>query len=454
MPAPHVIVIGGGLAGLAASVALSDHGARVQLFERHPRLGGRATSYTLPDGETIDNCQHVTLRCCTNLEDFYRRIGSEKKIRFHERLLFADSSGRRAFLKASNLPAPLHLAPSFAFFPLLSWADKLSIARGMLRIIRSGGAPRSASDLSMFDWLKRAGQTRSAIDRFWRVVLVSALNEELDRTDARYGLAVFWKAFLSNRNGFGMGVPEVPLADLYASCATCIERNQGDVRTNCGVAGLLVDQGCVGGVRLENGTELSADYYIAAVPFDRLAKLLPAECRNDEAFAGLMNLHLSPIAGIHLWFDRQVMTEPFLTSLDHTIQWIFNKSSAGDYLQVVISASHALAKKPQQEIVEMCNRELRDLIPRTAAAQVVKSVVVRETSATFSPEPGCDRWRLPQRTSIRNLLLAGDWTETGWPATMEGAVRSGYLAAEAILGVPLVKPELPATGLARLFART
>src|SRR5215510_7660975 len=180
MPAAHVVVVGGGLAGLAASIALAENGLRVSLVEKHPRLGGRATSYLLPSGEYIDNCQHVTLRCCTNLEDFYRRIGVSGKIHYYDRLAFSDSKGNRSEIKPSGLPAPLHVAPSFASFRLLNWKDKLSIARAMLSILRAGSKPRLAQNTSMLDWLKQTGQTPNAIDRFWRVVLVSALNEELD----------------------------------------------------------------------------------------------------------------------------------------------------------------------------------------------------------------------------------------------------------------------------------
>ena len=198
MPAPHVIVIGGGLAGLSASVALAGAGFRISLFDKSPRLGGRATSYELPIGEVIDNCQHVTLRCCTNMEDFYSRIGAADKIGYYNWLMFAESTGRRAALKASGFPAPLHWLPSFAAFPLLKWKDKYAIARAMFRILTSGGGPKLAARMTMLDWLKQQNQTQQSIDRFWRTVLVSALNEELDRIDAAYGIAVFWNGSKSS----------------------------------------------------------------------------------------------------------------------------------------------------------------------------------------------------------------------------------------------------------------
>jgi squalene-associated FAD-dependent desaturase len=457
MPPPHVVVVGGGLAGLAASVALADHGIRVSLLEKNPRLGGRATSYRLSTGEYIDNCQHVTLRCCTNLEDFYRRVGVADKIQYYHELLFSDSKRRRGSIKPSRLPAPFHLAPSFAGFSLLTFKDKYSIARAMLRIVRSSGSPRLASGMTMLDWLHQQRQTPAAIDRFWRVVLVSALNEDLDRTDALYGILVFWKAFLSNPAGFGVGIPAVPLADLYATCVERIEKNGGKIRTHCSAGEVRIAGDNAVRVRLEGGGEVCGEYCVLAVAFDRLLKIVPPEIRGTEVVANLAHLGVSPITGVHMWFDRPVMSEPFLTSVDHTIQWVFNRT--GQYVQIVISASHALSGRSQQEIIDICRRELDDLLPMAGEAQLMRAVVIRESAATFSPAPGCDRWRPSQRTSIRNLFLAGDWTQTGWPATMESAVRSGYQAAEAILSlegapVPLVRPELPPSGVARWFART
>ena len=189
-------MIGGGLAGLSSAVALAEAGLRVRLLEKRPHLGGRATSYTLPDGSEVDNCQHVTLGCCTNLADFYARVGAGAKIRFYDRLYFVDAHGQRSTIEAAPLPPPLHMAPSFLLFGALTLADKRSIASAMLAIATSGGHPPGSDGISMLNWLHRTKQTADAIERFWRVVLVSALDEELSRTDARYGIEVFWKAFL------------------------------------------------------------------------------------------------------------------------------------------------------------------------------------------------------------------------------------------------------------------
>jgi squalene-associated FAD-dependent desaturase len=480
-----VLVIGGGLAGLSSAVALAESGYRVRLFEKRPHLGGRATSYTLPDGTEVDNCQHVTLGCCTNLSDFYRRVGAEGKIRFYDRLYFVDKQGRRSSIEAAALPPPLHMAPSFFFFEALAWADKRGIARAMLAIARAGGEPPIVEGASMLDWLHRMGQTPGAIERFWRVVLVSALDEELARTDARYGIEVFWKAFLANRQGYRVGIPSVPLADLYRGCEQEVVRRGGEVRVRAGVREIGMERNRFTGAILEDGSEIQADACVAAVPHDVLLKMLPRELGEvGSPLEGLQHLKTSPITGVHLWFDRVVMIEPFLTLLDHTTQWVFNKSllsggaetsrekarpsgkgiagdamaAGGQYLQLVVSASYDLVPRSRQEIINLCVGELADVLPATRTAKVLKAVVIKEINATFSPGPGVDRWRPSQESPVQGLFLAGDWTRTGWPATMEGAVRSGYLAAEALLCAAgqrrkILQPDLPYEGLSRFWAK-
>jgi len=468
-----VIVIGGGLAGLAAGVALAESGWRVRLFEQRPFLGGRATSYVLPDGEHVDNCQHVTLGCCTNLDDFYRRVGAAGKIKFFDRLLFLDPQGREGEMQAGLLPAPFHMTGSFAAFAPLTLLDKLSIARAMLDILRTQGQTadlREEGGISMLEWLRRRGQTKRAIERFWRVVLVSALDEELDRTDARFGVDVFWKAFLSNSTGYRMGVPAVPLANLYDGCKSEIERRGGEVTLRAPVRGLKMESGELTGIRFDEGREETADAYVFAVPHTALSELLPESVKqSDPSLANLDKIKVAPITGVHFWFDRVVMREPFVTLLETNTQWIFNKTAlyadsngagkpaaAGQYLQLVISASYELLQKSRQEIIDLCLTEVCQALPAAREAQLVKATVIKEAAATFSPEPGVDRWRPKQQTSIPRLFLAGDWTATGWPATMEGAVRSGYLAAEALLraeGTPsnFLQPDLAPDGFIAMW---
>ncbi len=465
-------MIGGGLAGLACAVALAESGVKVRLVEKRPHLGGRATSYTLPDGSEVDNCQHVTLGCCTNLADFYRRAGAEGKIRFYDRLYFADRAGRRSTIAASMLPPPLHMAPSFVGFGALGLGDKIGIAKALMAIARAGGKPPDIDGLTMLDWLHRMWQTPDGIERFWRVVLVSALDEELSRMDARYGIDVFWKAFLGSRRGYRVGIPSVPLAELYEGCRDAVVRKGGEVRLRCGVREIRVRENSFAGATLEDGSEISADACVAAVPHDVLVGMLsPAMGEEGGMLAGLRHLRTSPITGVHLWFDRAVMKEPFLALLDNTTQWIFNKSllyahaetngdatAAGQYLQLVISASYDLVPRSRQDIIDLCRRELAEVLPATREAKLEKATVIKEVHATFSPEPGVDQWRPAQKTAMEGLFLAGDWTRTGWPSTMEGAVRSGYLAAEetlSSLGEPrkFLQPDLAFEGLSKIWVK-
>ena len=457
-------------------------------MESKPHLGGRAASYLLPDGEHVDNCQHVTMACCTNLEDFYQRAGAAGKIRYYGRVVFLDRQGRYSALHSWALPPPLHLAPSFLGLPFLTLGDKLAIGRTMMRIARQQGAGPQGDSMSMLDWLRAEEQSDAAIERVWRTVLVSALDEELDRASARYGVDVFWKAFLKNRRGFEVGIPRVPLGDLYGGCRAAIERRGGAVRTRTSVRALRIQGGRVAAAALDDGKELTADVYLSALPHDALLELLPAEFAvNEPVFARLRELRTSPITGVHLWLDRVVTEYPYVALLDRTTQWIFNKTklysaqyaadpggsagallaapsratqhpvTGGQYLQLVISASYGLVDKPRQEIIDLCWKEVQEVFLAARTARLLKATVVKEVAATFSPAPGCDGLRPGARSPVNNLYLAGDWTDTGWPATMEGAVRSGYLAAEAILadaGQPrrLLRDDLPAQGLARLWS--
>ena len=424
---PSVIVIGGGLAGLATAAALGKAGFQVDLFESRGFLGGRATSYPLAaaeeDSEIIDNCQHVLLRCCVNLMDFYRRLGVADRIKFYKEFYFIEPGGRTSVLGAGSLPAPLHFTGSFAKLHSLSLADKLAIARGLLAIRRERGNRTDLDRITMLEWLREKRQPERAIRRFWSQVLVSAVNEDLDRMAARHGFQVFWQGFLARSNSYEMGVPAVPLGDLYASESW---KRVGNVRLHLRepVDRVIVEGGAVRGV-LTGAGEQTADYYVSALPFERLPAVI------GELELDLSRFEHSPITGIHLWFDRSLTQLPHATLLDRTIQWMFNKSG-GRYLQLVVSASRALVDMPRADVIALAIRELAEFIPRAREAKIEKAHVVKEVRATFSARPGLEQARPESATKFPNFFLAGDWTRSGWPATMEGAVRSGYLAAEAV----------------------
>jgi zeta-carotene desaturase len=418
-----VAVIGGGLAGLATALALGSAGHPVTVYEARPFLGGRATSYPLNE-TTIDNCQHVLLRCCINLIDFYKRLGVGDRIQFYREFYWIEPGGRVSVMKRGLLPAPLHFAESFARLRFLSPADKWSVANGLLSVKYEYGKRADLERITMLAWLREKKQTPRAIERFWRQVLVSAINEDLDRMAAIHGLQVFYHGFLSRANAYEMGVPAVPLAELYSE-RVWSRYEYVKIVQRAAVERLRVENGQVAGATV-NGESIQADAYVLAVPFERVGGLAPELAIDFTPFTH------SPITGIHLWFDRAVTDLPHATLLDRTIQWMFNKRE-GRHIQLVVSASRSLTEMPRGAVIELALSELKDFFPRVAEAQLERAHVVKEVRATFSAGPGLEGQRPENATSIPNLFLAGDWTRSGWPATMEGAVRSGYLAAEAVM---------------------
>lgn len=415
----QVLIAGAGLAGMSAAAALAGAGHRATILEFRPYAGGRACSYDY-QGEEIDNCQHILLRCCVNLQDFYRRLGSGGHIHFHGEFNYIEPGGRRSRLRRSMLPAPLHMAGSFLKLRFLALADKLSVARAMLALRRERRR-KDLDEITMADWLIQQRQTRGAIQHFWRPVLVSAINEELDRMSAAHGFQVFWLGFLAARDAFEMGIADVPLSRLYQRLPANVE-----VLFRTPVTEFVIDNGRLCGIRA-GGRLFTADHYISALPAVRTAALLP-QLKLDAAL-----MDSSPITGIHLWFDRPVTELPHAALLDSPIHWVYNKHD-GRHLALVVSASRDLMAMPRGEVIELAVRELKRFFPAAAAARLERAHVVKEMRATFSARPGLEHLRPVAGTPWANLSIAGDWTRSGWPSTMEGAVRSGYLAAEDAAG--------------------
>jgi squalene-associated FAD-dependent desaturase len=461
-----VAIAGGGLAGLAAGCALAEAGFRVSLFERRPYLGGRASSYQHPGtGEVVDNCQHVLLGCCTNLLDFYRRAGVEDKIRWYEKLTFLEPGGRASEITPSALPAPLHAAPAFLRAECLNFQDKMAIGRAMAALAPS--APADSGE-SFLGWLKRHGQTPQAIERFWKIILVSALNEDLDQVSVPYAAQVVRESFLKSAAAGRMGIPTVPLTDLYSTAGDYVRARGGEIHFRASLESFHMD-GFEVSVNA-NGQEQKFDYLILALPFDALGRVLPETASAAPITAALEHFTTSPITGIHLWFDRQISDLDHAVLLDRTIQWMFHKSriiaarsqeagrdGTGSYIELVVSCSRNLVEKSKTEIVEMAIREAQEFFPNAPDALLLKSTVIKEVHATYSPRPGIDQFRPKPQTAWPRVFLAGDWTATGWPATMEGAVRSGYRAAEAVArfagrkNVSFLVPDLTPSGLMRFF---
>jgi zeta-carotene desaturase len=434
----------------------------VTLFERRPYLGGRASSYQHPGtNEIVDNCQHVLLGCCTNLMDFYRRTGVEGRIRWYENLTFLEPGGRASVIGPSALPAPLHTAPSFLRASCLSLSDKIAISRAMMLLAPALPADRGKSFL---DWLREHGQTEQAIERFWKTILISALNEDLDRVSVPSAAHVIRESFLKSAEAGRMGIPTVPLTELYSAAGDYIRSRSGDVQFRTGVEGFRAGASEV--YVTAAGNELRFDYLVLTVPFEVLARMLPESPETPQLAAMLAQFTTSPITGIHLWFDREISDLDHAVLLDRTIQWMFHKSRLiegrgegnGSYMELVVSSSKSLVEKSKGEIVEMAVRELGEFFPAVRTATLLKSTVIKEVNATYSARPGIDAYRPHAQTAWPRIFLGGDWTATGWPATMEGAVRSGYLAAEALARAAgssvnqFLVPDLAARGLMRIFS--
>jgi squalene-associated FAD-dependent desaturase len=476
-----VVIIGGGLAGLAVASSLVDRGMRITLLESRPRLGGRASSFQDPvSGELVDNCQHVSMACCTNLADFCRRVGLDGMHRREKELVFLSKSGRVSRFRAGLAPPPFHLAGSLLAAGFLGIRDKARIAYGLACLAWSRDE-RPGESFAL--WLLRHRQSLRTIQLFWATVLVSALNERLEQMDVGHARKVFLDGFLRNRTGFQPELPLVPLGELYGTRLETWLRDHGvEVRLRSGARVVEYDEfGAAGGVELRSGESMRADFVVLAVPFDRVPSLIPEALRERlPALAQIDALRAAPITGVHLWFDRPVCPFAHVVTPERLIQWVFNHTAiqgrvvppavaagetaaapepanlpiGGQYLQVVISASYDLLALDKNAIRDAVLGELADMWPAAKAAKLLRWWVVTEHGATFAVRPGVEAHRPPQCTPIDGLFLAGDWTDTGWPATMEGAVRSGYLAAQGIMAAldrptRLIQPGLKPGWLAR-----
>jgi zeta-carotene desaturase len=465
--ASDVIVVGAGAAGLAAAAALTGAGKSVTVLERKPYVGGRACSYEHPAlGEVVD-LQHVLLGCCTNLIELCEQAGSADKIRWYDKQTFLEPNGRSSTIVAGSLPAPLHFAPSFARMSTLGWKDKVGLARGLMEFFR--GYPAEDNE-SVEQWLKRTCQTERSIRHFWNPILTATLNDNAAHCSTRYAGKVFHELFIKSSTGGRLGIPTVPLSEFYADVARLIEARGGTVQLRTSVEAITQDED--GRWRVNVADEVySADSIVLALPFEQTQKLLPA-VRLNSHYAGLaldtrdqLELKMarqvhSPFTSVLLWFDREITELDHAWLLDTTIEWFFHKSrirayapEKGSYVELVIAGSRAQLGMTREEILSPALRELEMFFPEVKRAKLIKSGVLKEARATFSVVPGLDRFRPGAATDWPGFFLAGDWTATAWPATMEGAARSGRLAAGALIGdsQKFMAAEIPASGLMPLF---
>ncbi|MFI1014898.1 hydroxysqualene dehydroxylase HpnE [Streptomyces sp. NPDC020965] len=437
----HAVVVGGGIAGTTAALRLADAGLRVTLLESRPRLGGLAFSFRRGD-LTVDNGQHVYLRCCTAYRWFLERIEGAHLAPVQDRLdvpvLDVGGPGRPRLgrLRRAALPVPLHLAGSLARYPHLSVAERLSVGRAALALGRLDPADPALDGLDFATWLGRHGQSRRTIEALWDLVGVATLNATAPNTSTGLAAKVFKTGLLSDPGAADIGWARVPLGELHDTLAGKALAAAG-VRTEVATRVRSLTRTDQGGWRVgTDGESLEADTVVLAVPQREAHELLPDGAVDDPG--RLLDIGTAPILNLHVLYDRKVLRRPFFTALGSPVQWVFDRTEAsgvteGQYLAISQSAAEDEIDTPVAELRSRYLPELERLLPATRGAGVRDFFVTRERTATFAPAPGVGRLRPGTRTRAPGLYLAGAWTATGWPATMEGAVRSGFTAADAAL---------------------
>ena len=461
-----VTVVGGGVAGLSAACALADAGFQVTILERRSYLGGRASSYLHPGtGEVIDNCQHVLFGCCTNLIDLYQRIGVAGKIFWDSSMTMIEPGGRRSVLAPSGLPSPLHGLPAILKSTCFSFKDKLSLMFAFGAILLG---PKPDPDRSLLDWLESHRQSSGALERFWRLVIASALNADLDQISLPFAVKVIRQVFLNSARAGAMGMSTIPLSDLYGAAQKYLEVRRSGIQFNANVESADWNENKKSWSIQTRDGEFKSEMLILALPFEATAKLIP-RLPNTEMAARLcsriQSLQNWPICSVHLWFDQEITELDHAVLLDSDIHWMYHKSrwqpqrdSNASYIELVISASREFASLTREQALNRALSQLADFFPKVKDAKLIKSAFIKEMRATANVPPGADFVPPGAKSPWPNCFLAGDWTGTGWASTMESAARSGYKAAEALcrsLNDPskFLVPDLRPKGFMRFLAR-
>ncbi len=445
---PRAVIIGGGLAGLSAAVRLARSGVIPTVLEKRPFLGGRAFSFEDPEtGVEVDNGQHVFVGACTEFRQYVSDIGASGLVNLPRRLDTRVISGSRtARLKSSEyLPGPLANIPAVLGYTHLSIADRLRTLYGLARVRMARRLPGGPLERETFDsWLRRHAQTETTIKRFWNVIVLPALNDDISVVSADAGMMLFQTALFGAPENAAIGYSTVGLTKLASEPARVrIEQFGGEVNCDSDVKLIEFMGNRVSCVRKSDGQAAFGDVYISALPAAELLAVLPEDLVADRFFSPAATITTSPIVGVHIWYDRPVMTDTYVAVLDSPVQWVFNVSrmhsrdaldpatSPGDGQHVVISLSGAWQWRDtgKASLQELFVAEMARVFPRARGAQVTRVLIVKMLDATFRVTPGAGQARLPQRTPAPNFFLAGDWTATGWPSTMESAVRSGNQAA-------------------------
>ena len=439
-----VVVVGGGLAGLTCALDLAEIGLPTTLVEQRPFVGGKTFSFhDARSGQELDNGQHVYLRCCTAYIDLLERLGLTPLVRIQPRLrlpVIDPATGRRSDIASSPawLPPPLNLSHSILRFAHLSLGEKLRLGRAVLPMLRlPPKARRRLDDQTFADWLRAHGQSRRVIARFWDLIVLPTCNDASDDVSAAQAIMVFQTGLLQDAHGADIGLARVGLSHIAEALLARLRARGGRVRLGRAVRSISSDGERVTGVEFANGEAIPAQALVLALPPNRARQVLPEAWRARPGLAPLAQFDYAPIVNVHLHWDRPLLDEDFVAVLDPDVQYVFNRSRTqglngdGEWLDVSLSGAHAQAGQPRAAIAGAAIAGLRRAFPAARQAQVREWRVVKEMEATFRAAPGSAARRPGPATEIGNLTLAGAWTDTGWPATMESAVRSGHSAAAA-----------------------
>ncbi len=445
-PALPLVIIGGGLSGLAAGVDLAEQGIRVIVLEKRSFLGGRAYSFTdKVTGDVIDNGQHLMMGCYHHTLSFFEKIGSLGKLKFQSDpqvdFLQVDGTGgvRRASFKCPPLPAPLHLLAGLARLNTIGWPERISALRVGLGLRRLNGSRAKLADITVREWLNELRQPELIQRRFWDIVALATLNEAPEIASADMFARVLDQAFLHTKRDSTILISKVGLSDLYTDHARdFIESRGGQVRLNAEVEKIEFDRACARGVLLRGGEYIEADTIICAVPYFSLRRIMTTDVIAGTDYT-LGQFKSSPIVSINLWYDEPVTDLEFVCLLDSQIEWVFNKDlitghkeRSRQHLALVKSGARDFALRPKEELIAIAVSEMNRFFPAARRQQPIHAFVVREHDATISHTVGTARLRPSQHTRFSNFFLAGDWTDTGLPATIEGAVWSGQECARLI----------------------
>ena len=452
------MVLGGGVAGIATAVYLLDLGYRVVLLEARGFLGGRSFSFTDKEGEVaVDNGQHVIIKACSQFLDLLERLGAldrwYQQPRLHLPIL--DRRGKSGSLSSSRLPSPFHLAPSFFRYSHLGIRDKFRVVQALARAKFTNRHQPYLEQITFKEWLDRRGQTERAVENFWNLLLMPTLNDHVQDVSATMGLMIVQEGMLAGSHGADLGYAQEELLEALGAPAQEYLTHWGArLFLSSPIRRLVIKSGEVQAVELGSGENRSGQIFVSALPFDALLRLLPPEALEMPYYQRLTGLESSPIVNVHLWYDREVMTQDFVAFVDGPLQWVFNKSriyarsrpgykqpglagrqesNAGQYICISLSAAWEYIDQPREALAERFIDEMAQVFPEAKRSRVKRAVVVKQRQATFRCLPGANARRPDSPTPYSNLFLAGEWTNTGWPSTMESAARSGYNAAQAVL---------------------